>query len=102
MELNKNDGSVRTVSFDNDGPGGHYTPGRFGDTPVVGPNQVPNKELIEVFMDDNIRGKAQADINAIKAMHGEVDVYTGATVTPNNMVRMLQGLFKYHNEKYGN
>jgi Na+-translocating ferredoxin:NAD+ oxidoreductase RnfG subunit len=33
-------------------------------------------------------------------MHGEVDAYTGATVTPNNAMRMLQGLFEYHNERY--
>lgn len=52
-------------------------------------------------MDDNIRGKTQDEINGIEAMHGEVDTYTGATVTPNNLARMLQGLFKYHNEKYG-
>lgn len=29
-----------------------------------------------------------------------VDDYTGATVTPNNIMRMLQGLFVYHNERY--
>ncbi len=99
--MNKNDGSVRTISFDGDGPEGHYTPGLFGDTPVVGANQIPNRELIEVFMDDNIREKTQDEINGIEPMHGEVDAYTGATVTPNNLSRMLQGLFKYHNEKYG-
>lgn len=99
--MNKSDGSVRTVSFEEDGPEGHYTPGRFGDTYVVGANQIPNRELIEGFMDDNIRGKTQEEINGIEPMHGEVDTYTGATVTPNNMARMMQGLFKYHNEKYG-
>jgi hypothetical protein len=29
-----------------------------------------------------------------------IDDYTGATVTPNNVTRMLQGLFTYHNERY--
>ena len=29
-----------------------------------------------------------------------VDDYTGATVTPNNVTRMLKGLMTYHNEHY--
>lgn len=29
-----------------------------------------------------------------------VDDYTGATVTPNNVTRMLKGLMTYHNERY--
>ncbi len=29
-----------------------------------------------------------------------IDDYTGATVTPNNVARMVQGLMTYHNERY--
>ncbi len=39
-------------------------------------------------------------MNELQPMHGDVDAYTGATVTPNNVMRMLQGLFTYHNERY--
>ncbi len=99
VELDKNDGSVRTFSFNEDGENGHYTPGVFGDS-YVSPGDVPNRELVEQYLDDNIRGKSQESINAIEPMHGEVDAYTGATVTPNNLARMMQGLFEYHNAKY--
>ncbi len=99
VELDKNDGSVRTFTFDQDGPNGHYTPGVFGDSYVVD-GHIPNKELIEQYLDRNVRGASQRAITSITPMHGEVDAYTGATVTPNNLVRMLQGLFGYHNTKY--
>ncbi len=99
VELDKNDGSVRTFTFDQDGDKGHYTPGVFGDSYVVD-GHIPNKELIEQYLDRNIRGASQSSITSITPMHGEVDAYTGATVTPNNLVRMLHGLFGYHNTKY--
>ncbi len=99
VELDKNNGSVRTFTFNEDGKDGHYTPGVFGDS-YVSPGDVPNRELVEKYLDDNIRGKSQDSINGIVPMHGEVDTYTGATVTPNNLARMMQGLFEYHNAKY--
>ncbi len=99
VELDKNDGSVRNFTFDKDGEDGHYTPGVFGDSYVTNEG-IPNKELIEKFLNDNIRSASQDSILSITPMHGEVDAYTGATVTPNNAVRMLHGLFDYHNSKY--
>ncbi len=99
VELNKKDGSVKTMTFDQDGPAGHYYPGTFGDSTVVG-GSIPNRELIEQFLDDNVRGQSQEAIQGLPTLHGEVDAYTGATVTPNNAVRMLEGLFEYHNNKY--
>ncbi len=99
VEIDKNDGSVRTFTFNEDGEGGHYTPGTFGDS-EISPGDVPNRELVEQFLEDFIINASQEEINAIEPMHGEVDSYTGATVTPNNLARMLQGLFEYHNAKY--
>ncbi|MFV0440570.1 MAG: hypothetical protein ACK5LV_04690 [Lachnospirales bacterium] len=100
IEIDKKDGSVKTMSFSTDGQDGHYYPATFGDTVVID-GDIQNRELIEVYLDDNVRGKTQEEISNIPDMHGEVDTYTGATVTPNNAVRMLEGLFDYHNRRYG-
>ncbi len=99
VEVDKNDGSIREFTFDKDGEEGHYTPGVFGDSFVTNEG-VPNKELMEQYLEENIIGASQKSILSITPMHGEVDAYTGATVTPNNAVRMLHGLFDYHNRKY--
>ncbi|MDC7245089.1 MAG: hypothetical protein PQJ47_04165 [Sphaerochaetaceae bacterium] len=45
---------------------------------------------------DSHSGASEAVVDTDRA----VDDYTGATVTPNNVTRMLQGLFTYHNERY--
>lgn len=98
VELNKSDGSVKTISWNKD-TSDHYTAGMYGDTVVTWENARP-EEMLYQFADDFLIGKSQEEINAIEAMHGEVDAYTGATVTPNNAARMLQGLFRYHNKRY--
>jgi Na+-translocating ferredoxin:NAD+ oxidoreductase RnfG subunit len=77
----------------------HYTAGMYGDS-VETWEGVPAWELLLTYTDDNILGASQDSINAIEPMHGEADAYTGATVTPNNVVRVLQGLFEYHNTRY--
>ena len=98
VELSKDDGSVQYLSYDLDSDD-HYIAGMYGDSETSW-DGTEVKELFAKFRKDHLDGKSQAYINGLKAMHGDVDVYTGATVTPNNAVRMLQGLFKYHNAKY--
>ena len=98
VELNKSDGSVRHISYDLDSEE-HYTAGLYGDSETSW-DGTEVKELFDGFIRDRIIGKSQAEIDAYEAMHGDVDAFTGATVTPNNAMRMLQGLFKYHNAKY--
>ena len=99
VELSKDDGSVRYLSYDLDSDE-HYIAGLYGDSEESWDgSQV--KTLFMGFIKDMLVGKPQDFINAIKPMHGrDVDAFTGATVTPNNAVRMLQGLFKYHNARY--
>jgi hypothetical protein len=98
VDLNKSDGSVAYISWDMDSTD-HYTAGMYGDS-VETWEGVPAWELLLTYTDDNILGASQDSINAIEPMHGEADAYTGATVTPNNVVRVLQGLFEYHNTRY--
>ena len=99
VELSKDDGSVRFLSYDLDSDE-HYTAGLYGDSEESWDGTEVKKPFMG-FIQDHLVGKSQAYVNAIKPMHGrDVDAFTGATVTPNNAVRMLQGLFKYHNAKY--
>lgn len=98
VELSKEDGSVSYISWDKDKTK-HYTAGMYGDS-VVTYEEVPAWKLLQGYVDDNILNASQESINSIQAMHGEVDAYTGATVTPNNVVRVLQVLFTYHNARY--
>lgn len=99
VELNKADASIAHISYDEDSTD-HYTAGMYGDS-YESWDGTPVKELFDQFIDDNIRGATAEEIMAYEPMHGQVDAYTGATVTPNNAMRMLQGLIGYHNERYG-
>lgn len=100
VELSKSDGSIVDISYDWD-RGDHYTAGLYGDSYVSWDGE-PVYELFSGYIEDVLMGASQDAINAIEPMHGQVDGFTGATVTPNNAVRMLQGLFRYHNERYMN
>jgi hypothetical protein len=98
VELSKEDGSVTYISWDEDSTG-HYTAGMYGDSYETWEG-VPAHELLHTYVADHILNKPQEYVNELQPMHGDVDAYTGATVTPNNVMRMLQGLFTYHNERY--
>lgn len=98
VELNKSDGSIANISYDRD-TGDHYHAGLYGDSEESW-DGAEVEELFMGYVDDVIMGASQEEINAIEPMHGDADAFTGATVTPNNAIRMLQGLFNYHNERY--
>ncbi len=98
VELDKNDGSIVSLSYDGDSSG-HYTAGLYGDSEVAY-DGTPVRAIFDPFVTDVLIGASQNVVNAMEPMHGTVDGFTGATVTPNNTVRMLQGLFEYHNKRY--
>lgn len=98
IELSKEDGSIAFISYDLDSSD-HYTAGLYGDSTETW-DGTPAKELFKQFREENLMGASQESINAMEPMHGDVDTYSGATVTPNNAVRMLKELFKYHNARY--
>ncbi len=98
IEISKENGSIVFISYDKD-YSGHYTAGMYGDSTETW-DGTPAKELFKVFREEVLTGATQESINGLEPMHGDVDTYSGATVTPNNAVRMLQSLFKYHNKKY--
>lgn len=99
VEINKADNTIATISYDQDNTD-HYVAGLYGDSEDSW-DGTPVKELFyDQFIPDNILGASEEEIDSYEPMHGEVDAYTGATVTPNNAMRMLQGLFEYHNANY--
>lgn len=102
------DAAVRYMSFDIDSTG-HYDVGQYGDS-----NPAPNGNTFEKFASDWIpfyTGKTYAEIRqygTIKDIPAEdfaagegredltIDAWTGATVSPNNVLRMLIALYRYH------
>ncbi len=100
IELSKEDGSIDFISYDKDSSN-HYTAGLYGDSTETW-DGTPAKDLFKTFREENLMGATQESIIAMEPMHGDVDTYSGATVTPNNAVRMLKELFKHHNSKYMN
>lgn len=99
VEINKADSTIATYSFDED-TGGHYTAGLYGDS-VTSWDGTPVQELFyEQFIPEYIMGASAEEIQSYEPMHGEVDTYTGATVTPNNSMQMLKGLMDYHAANY--
>ena len=100
VEISKSDNTIAHISYDADSTE-HYIAGMYGDS-TESWDGTPVKELFDQFITDSILGKSEAEIDAYEPMHGNVDTYSGATVTPNNAMRMLQGLIDYHKERYGN
>ena len=98
VELSREDGTLLFMSYDEDSSG-HYNPGAYGDSTETG-SGTPVKALFEKFRKERLIGATPEQIHALEPLHGDVDAYTGATVTPNNAVAMLQGLLGYHAERY--
>ncbi len=102
------DSEIRTLSFDADSTG-HYLGGFWGDSnpPPTAPNatydlvkaemipyyigktydQLKDKNTIADFT-DYAEGDGRADLS--------VDAVTGATVSSNNILRIVQALYTYH------
>ncbi len=102
------DAAIRTLSFDADSTG-HYLGGFWGDSnpPPTAPNATYEKvkaEMIPYYIGktcgqlmgystiddftDYAEGEGRADL--------KVDAFTGATVSSNNILRIVQALFSYH------
>ena len=91
------DSEVRTLSFDLDSTG-HYLGGFWGDSnpPPTSPEatyETVKGEQIPVYI-----GKTYADImNSVTVDDiAGIDAKTGATVSANNILRMLQAIYAYH------
>jgi len=99
IEISKDNNTISHISYGEDSTT-HYSAGLYGDSTESWDGTPVAELFFDHFIGDYILGKTEAEIDAYEPMHGEVDTYTGATVTPNNAMRMLQGLFEYHKARY--
>ncbi len=102
------DAEIRTLSFDKDSTG-HYLAGFWGDS-----NPIPSGQTYDLIKTEYLPyyvGKTYAqlkglsttdDIELADYQAGEgrseygLDVYTGATVSTNNVLRMIHAIFQHH------
>ena len=102
------DAAIRTLSFEMDSTG-HYRAGAWGDS-----SPIPSGQTYELVKDEYIPfyvGKTFGQIKGLNTIEdikledyqagegrGEItlDAYTGATVSTNNILRILHAIFKHH------
>lgn len=118
VEVTKGTNTLREISFTSDGDGGHYTAGFWGDSDPVPSGNFPTfedydtkfipwlvgkslKELsgIEVFTNDYYTGGKIKNTTPI-AETDLIDFFAGASVTTNNMIRVMKVLLEYHGQNY--
>ncbi len=116
VEINKYTNDIRTISFSSDSGEAHYTAGLWGDS-----SPTPAGITLADFENDFfpwLIGKTSADLEGIYAFTNEpyyeltntttiaeqdlIDQFAGSSVSTNNLIRMFQSLFIYHEETYGN
>lgn len=116
VELSKLDYSIRKISFGEDGTG-HYTAGFWGDSsPVPSGNNVTLEDFESEFI-PWLEGKTLEDLDGIIVFTNDtyaggykndknieeqdlIDLFTGASVTTNNMIRAMKSLLSYHETHY--
>ncbi|MFP4187284.1 MAG: hypothetical protein ACLFSU_03830 [Acholeplasmataceae bacterium] len=116
VEINKSSNDIKRISFDKDGTG-DYLAGFWGDSDPI-PNEtnatyedmkgdfIPwlvgkdseDLEGIEVFTNEEYEG----GIKNTKTIEEQdmIDYYSGASVTTNNMIRVMKVLLEYHENNY--
>lgn len=119
VEISKKDNSIKTISFRQDGTG-HYTAGFWGDSNPVPSGNMPTLEDFEEKFIPWLIGKKLTDLEGIEVFTNDVytggeiknettiaetdliDFFAGASVTTNNMIRVMKVLLEYHEQHYDN
>ena len=100
---NSDNAKLRALSFDQDGTG-HYTAGYWGDSDPI-PNGTTYQDIKDKFIPLLInKTHTQIDsyntvvqMNSADVLSDELyDEFTGASVSTNNILRMLHAVFDYH------
>lgn len=116
VEISKVDNSLKKISFGEDGTG-HYTAGFWGDSDPVPSGNIPTLEDFETKFIPWLEGKTLATLKGIEVFTNDtyvggvkntttiaetdlIDFFTGASVTPNNMIRVMKVLLAYHEKTY--
>ena len=115
VEINKNDGTLQTISFGPDGEEGHYTAGMWGDSsptpaghilqdfeeryiPWLIGKSIDDFQGISVFTNENYHGVVQNETTISE--QDLIDDFAGSSVSTNNLIRSMKRLLEYHNENY--
>jgi uncharacterized lipoprotein NlpE involved in copper resistance len=116
VEINKSSNDIKRISFDQDGTG-HYLAGFWGDSdPIPNPTNATYEDMKGDFIPWLV-GKDSDDLEGIEVFTNEeyvggiqntktieeqdlIDYYSGASVTTNNMIRVMKVLLAYHEENY--
>lgn len=113
VEIDRSTNEILKISFGSDGD--HYTAGMWGDS-----SPTPGGKTLEDFENEFIPwlvGKNKDDLEGISVFKigdyngvqnekeitdaGDlIDDYTGSSVSTNNMIRAINVLLEYHDEKY--
>ena len=121
VQVNKEDGSLRVISFrhdyNSDGEEGHYNGGNWGDSSGASEQGGITLEDLEADYFPWFIGKTLADLDGLlvvsnTGMHditntsttqfpeNIVDDFSGSTVSTNNFLRVMVELLRYHEDKY--
>lgn len=116
VELSKIDFSIKSISFGEDGTG-HYTAGFWGDSsPIPSGNELTLEDFETQFI-PWLEGKTLSDLEGIEVFTNEtyaggventkdiaeqnlIDLFAGASVSTNNMIRVMKVLLSYHETNY--
>lgn len=119
VEISKKDNSIKTISYRQDGTG-HYTAGFWGDSNPVPTGNMPTLEDFEEKFIPWLVGKNLSDLEGIEVFTNDyytggeiknettiaetdlIDFFAGASVTTNNMIRVMKVLLEYHEQHYDN
>lgn len=119
VEISKKDNSIKTISYRQDGTG-HYTAGFWGDSNPVPSGNMPTLEDFEEKFIPWLVGKNLSDLEGIEVFTNDyytggeiknettiaetdlIDFFAGASVTTNNMIRVMKVLLEYHEQHYDN
>jgi rhodanese-related sulfurtransferase len=102
------DAQIRTLSFEKDGTG-HYNAAVWGDSSPIPPGQtyeLINEQYVPYWVGKtwaqikDMSTTEDIDLKDYQAGEGRgeftIDAWTGATVSTNNILRMLQAIMRHH------
>ena len=116
VEVSKTDNTIKKISYGADGTG-NYTAGFWGDSDPVPSGNIPTLEDFETKFIPWLEGKSLVDLEGIEVFTNDtyvggvkntkpiaetdlIDFFAGASVTPNNMIRVMKVLLDYHGNAY--
>lgn len=118
VDIDKNTGEVLYISFDEDSSG-HYQAGVWGDSDPIPEVDITYEDDFKVDFIPWLVGQTAESLDGINIFYDDtpdvyadyantkdinepemIDAYSGASVSTNNMIRVIKVLLDYHQENY--